>query len=565
MAAYIIGFILITIVAIIIGLFLRKRVYDRVDQLEAWKMDIMNRQVTSELQKVKALRLSGETQEKFESWKETWDNILTRDLPDIEEFLFDAEEAADRFKIPVAKKHLSSVEQTLNNIETTIKNMYAELDDLLNSEKQSRKELEMVVPLLKELRQTLLQDRHLYGNAEKRFEAELIDQQALLDQFYLECDQGNYYEARQLILQIKEHLQDLEQRMQDFPIIYKRCKRELPDQIDELKKGIYAMKESGFRIEDENFLEELSSFEDQLSSYMIQLEKQGDESVVYEFVESLEERIQEIYSLLEKEAQAKDYVDKHLEQFEQDILEVVTDFKATSEEVKELQNTYYLEGSDLELYANLEKWIHQLERQLQQVKLDLDEENSTYLALRDQLETSNQDLQKLKDSHQEFREQVRTIRKDELEARETIQLLQQDLYEVNKRLQKSNLPGIPSLIWNQLEDATDKCQSVITKLEQKPLDMGQVSHTLSEASLSVKSLVEQAQLIIEQAYLVERVIQYANRYRSQYPILAAKLLEAEQKFREYYYDTALEIASQALEDIEPGALKRLESHIKIPS
>src|SRR5690625_3340823 len=141
MVSCIIGFILIIIALIITGLVFRKFIYDRVDKLEAWKMDIMNRNVTAELQRVKALRLAGETQTKFESWKETWDRILTRDLPDIEEYLFDAEEAADRFKIPSAKKCLELVEQTLNQIEGVIADMFKELDELLDSEKQNRKEI----------------------------------------------------------------------------------------------------------------------------------------------------------------------------------------------------------------------------------------------------------------------------------------------------------------------------------------------------------------------------------------------------------------------------------------
>ncbi|MBM7543027.1 septation ring formation regulator EzrA [Amphibacillus cookii] len=564
MVTYIIGFILVIITLIIVGLILRKRVYDRVDQLEAWKMDIMNRNVTAELQRVKALRLSGETQEKFESWKETWDRILTRDLPDIEEYLFDAEAAADGFKIPNAKKNLAAVEKTLNEIEQTIKNMYSELDDLLDSEKQSRKEVEKVIPQIKSLRQTLLEGRHLFGAAEQRFEKEINEQQQLLDQFYVASDEGNYYEARQIIQAIQEQLADLAVRIEDFPVIYKKCKQELPDQINQLKNGIKEMKQEGYRIEHHNFLKELASFEQEIVKYLKRLEETDDQSV-YDFVTSLEERIQEIYGLLEKEANAKQYIDKHLDNFKTLIADVVEVFQETDDEVKELQKTYYMEGSDLELYANLEKWIHQLERQHEQMMTEMTEEKQTFVSLRDQLESSYQDLQKLKESHEEFKEQVKTIRKDEVEAKEKIQLLQRQLYDTNRRLQKSNLPGIPSFIWNQLDEATEKCSLVMEHLNEQPLDMGKVNHTLNEASTSVNLLLEQTDLIIEQAYLVERVIQYANRYRSQYPVLTAKLLEAEQMFREYRYQEALEIASQALEDIEPGALARLETRIKVPS
>lgn len=564
MVPYIIGFILIIIALIITGLVFRKFIYDRVDKLEAWKMDIMNRNVTAELQRVKALRLAGETQTKFESWKETWDRILTRDLPDIEEYLFDAEEAADRFKVPSANKSLETVEHILNNTEKMIENMYSELDDLLDSEKQSRKLAEKVIPQLKSLRNILLQNLHAYGEAEARFEAEINGHQKKLEHFYYESEQGNYYEARQIINDIKHALIDLEDRLDSFPAIYRQCKVELPEQIKQLKNGIEQMKEDGYQIEHHNFQKELRDLEEQLAVYVTRIEEQDDQTI-FDFVATIEERIQEIYAILEEESKARSYVDKHLQTFEKLIEEVVDDFKITDKEVTNLQKTYYLEGSDLELYENLEKWVHQLERQHIKIKQDLAEEQQTYKSLKDDLEVNYQDLQKLKEAHLEFKDQISTIRKDEIEAKEKIQLLQRKLFEINRDLEKSNLPGIPSFILNQMEEATDKSNHVLEKLTEEPLDMGKVNHSVKEATSSVESLVEQTETMIEQVYLIERIIQYANRYRSQYPVLSTRLSEAEKLFRECQYEQALEVASESLENIEPGALSRLEIKVKVPS
>lgn len=562
MAPYAIGFILIIIILIIIGLVLRKLIYDQVDKLEAWKMDIMNRNVSAELQRIKALRLAGETQTKFESWKETWDQIYTRDLPDIEEHLFDAEEAADRFNIPSAKRSIQTVEQTLNKTEKTIENMFNELDELLDSEKQSRKLAEEVTLHMKNLRNTLLQDLYAYGEAEQRFATEIREHKNKLEHYHYETEQGNYYEARQIVNQIKLDLDDLHERIDAFPSIYRQCKVELPDQIDQLKNGIEQMKNDGYKIEHHNFQKELRELETQLSAYVKRIEETDDQSV-FDFVITIDERIQEIYALLEDESKARSYVDKHLEKFQSLITEVVDDFKSTDEEVSDLQKTYYLEGNDLELYANLAKWIHELERQYEKIKQDLEAEKQTYISLKDELEVTYQDLEKLKESHEDFKEQIRTIRKDEIIAKEKIVSLKRDVFETNRQLQQSNLPGIPSTIWNRMDEATDKCEQVLAKLAEEPLDMGQVNHALDAASTSVEGLIEQTDRVIEQAYLIERVIQYANRYRSQYPILSAKLSEGEQMFREYNYEQALELVSESLEEIEPGALKRLEVKIKV--
>src|SRR5690625_735220 len=127
---YVIGIILAIIVIIIVGLLLRKRLYDSVDYYESWKLDIMNRNVAQELSKVKELNLHGDTKENFEHWKDQWETILTEDLADIEELLYDTEHAADRYKFPTAKKCMKKMEAILMEIEKKIESIVTELHDL---------------------------------------------------------------------------------------------------------------------------------------------------------------------------------------------------------------------------------------------------------------------------------------------------------------------------------------------------------------------------------------------------------------------------------------------------
>src|SRR5690625_3384426 len=124
MIPYIIGIILLIITLLIIGLILRKRVYDAVDRQEMWKMDIMNRNTAAELARIKGLNLSGETQEKFESWKERWEFIVAKELPDVSDYLYEAEDAADRYRFPSAKKMVQTVDHTLNAIEKDIEKIH---------------------------------------------------------------------------------------------------------------------------------------------------------------------------------------------------------------------------------------------------------------------------------------------------------------------------------------------------------------------------------------------------------------------------------------------------------
>ncbi|MEC0304798.1 septation ring formation regulator EzrA, partial [Terribacillus saccharophilus] len=175
------------------------------------------------------------------------------------------------------------------------------------------------------------------------------------------------------------------------------------------------------------------------------------------------------------------------------------------------------------------------------------------------------ELSAIEEEHEAIREKIKTLRKDELEAKEKIADMRQKLYDVNRKLQKSNIPGVQQEVWQKVEESQEKTSLTMEVLEAHPLDMAEVRTHLQEAEEVTNATIEQIEHLLEQAYLAEVVIQYSNRYRSQYPLLAAEMAESEKLFREYQYEQALERAARALQDIEPKALERLEKHIKVPS
>ncbi|WP_163971660.1 septation ring formation regulator EzrA [Oceanobacillus halotolerans] len=556
---YIIGGILVIITLIIVGLILRKRVYDTVDRLEGWKMDIMNRDIASQIARIKNLNLAGETQEKFESWKESWEYIITKELPDIEEYLFDAEEAADRYRFSSAKKTLRKTEQILERIEKDIEEMLKQLDELLESEESSRKEVEEIQPILKELRKQIVQNRYQYGKADVRFEVEIEELEEQLAQYRLLVQEGNYIEAHDLVEKVKTDLEVLEEQIADFPAIYKSCKQELPAQLDDIFAGIKEMKADGYRVEHLGFEKEIQGYQRRLLDCVQSLHN-GDLSEAKGVITEIEDRMKEMYQLLEKEAIAKNYMEKQIPSYRHLLQELDQDFSETKTEVETLQRSYYFEDRDMEQYLTLEKTISQLSQQLNEMASEMEDDKTPHSDLREKIEKGFEQVKELQDKHEAFKETIRSLRKDELEARETLTKMKDQIQRVHRQLNKSNIPGVPNFIWDLMDTAIETNNKVLQSLEKHPLDITAVQHALEEANKAVEHVTKQSETMLEQAFLTEQVIQYANRYRSQYPLLAAKLEESEQLFRDYEYELALEKAAKAIEEIEPGALKRVEEH-----
>lgn len=559
MAAYIIGVILLIIVIIIVGLILRKRVYDTVDRLEGWKLDITNRNTASQIARIKRLNLTGETQRQFEIWKERWEYIVTKELPDIEEYLFDAEEGADKYRFRKSKQILIQTEEALNSIENDLEKMLQELDALLDSEKTSREEIEQIQPTIKSLRKTLAQNRYQYGNSDIRLEDSLDEFDDQLNTYYELVEAGNYYEAKRVADELKENLDIFHEEMDEVPSVYNTCAEKLPSQLDDIAAGVKEMKQDGYKVEQLGFEKEIRDYKLRLKDCVKSIEKQGI-TEAKQVIAEIDERIPEMYQELEKEAIARNYTETQMPKYTMELEQLEKSFIETKEEVETFKQAYYIEDNDMEQFLSLEKSIATLKYQLEDIATSVENNEATHINVREQLEDGFHQVENLKEEHKAFKKRIQNLRSDELAAKEKVLEMKKHVNDLNRKLKKSNIPGVPSKIWNSMEESIHKNERVLDLLVQKPLDINSVQQSLTEAKSTLDYFSEQTYQMLEQAYLTERVIQYANRYRSQFPALAAKLTESERLFRSCEYELALEKAAESVEEVEPGALKRIEAY-----
>src|SRR5690606_8679904 len=167
-------------------------------------------------------------------------------------------------------------------------------------------------------------------------------------------------------------------------------------------------------------------------------------------------------------------------------------------------------------------------------------------------------LKALEEEIADFAKKLADLRKDELSAREKVQELSANLSEAIKSVRLSNIPGIPEKHSYLLRDAGESIETVKAKLSEQPLDIPVIKEYLNMAVKQVESAVDATYELIETAILAEKVIQYGNRYRYQFSSVRKGLEEAEQSFRSYEYQAALEQAAACVEEVEPGALKKIE-------
>ena len=555
---FIIVGIAIIICIFLAGFFMKKKYYKEMDRLEACKIEISTRPVLNEMQKVKQLNMNGQTEESFERWRSIWDDIQTVQLPDLEELLFDAEEHIDKYRFKKAKAVQVSIAQELTNLDGKIDVLLGELQELIGSEEANRAEIEGLKDIYRECKKMLLAHRHSFGKTEKHLEKRLEDVAERFRHFDENTENGNYIAAREIVLTIKEQLEKTKRDMDLIPNILLECKTTIPSQLLELKDGYKEMLSQGYALEHVQLEEESERITQELEEYLKQVE-QADIEEVQKKIDEWKESIEILYDLLEKEVLSK----HEIKERDREILEMLQSArkvnKTLNDEIMQIKQIYHLQESDLGITGNIVKRLDQLFKRFELIEFKINENRTSYSHLCEELSAIKAVLESIALEQNSFLEKIQALRKDELTAREQLKQLKRKMTETIRLVSNSNIPGVPTEYKYLIEDAQESIQQVIVKLEDKPLDIPVVQQYLDIAILTVDKVSHTTDELFEMVRLAEKVIQYGNRYRSQYSAVDKGLHEAEQFFRSFQYKKAFEQATSSIEKVDPNALEKIET------
>jgi septation ring formation regulator len=535
----------------------RKKLYQEIERLESWKIAIMNRPLTDELSKVKQLNMTGQTEELFERWRNQWDEIVASQLPDIDEKLLDVEEYLDKYRYKKAKEILREIERLLRKAEEDIQVILQELQKLIGSEEKNRVEIEELKVIYRDVKKTLLAHRHTFGQAEPKLELKMEEMQERFRSFDELTKSGSYLAAREVVLSLRTELERFLQMLLDIPQLLTECQTVIPAQLAEILEGYQEMLEQGYILDHIQVEKEVETKRRKLEEYMEMIGELGIEGAKQGIAE-VKEDIDTLYDLLEKEVLAHQYIKSEMNHVEQKLYALNEETKETKEEVLFVQQSYHLSNQDIERSRQLEKQINQLLKRFTLIRTQAEEDQIAYSVIQEELEELTKEIEAINEQHQQFREMLHALRKDELVAREKLNKMKQKMSEAIRLIKKSRLPGLPESYKLQLDEAKECLMKVTLRLEEKPLNMEAVNQTLDEATVLVERAFERTKEMLEQAYLVEKVIQYGNRYRSRYRFVKEGLEEAELSFRSFDYELALEQAVATVEKVEPGAFQHIQ-------
>ena len=561
MIKYIIIVAVILLALLVAGLIIRRKHNAIIARLEKEKLEIQHYPIYEELTKVKSLNMNGQTEELFENWRNAWVEVTDVHVIKIDALLFDAEEYIDRFKFKKATEVEKVIEEKVAECDKVRLKILAELEELMGSEEKNRIEMEQLKEYHRSARKTVLAHQHSFGAALEQLEKRLEKFNPKFEEFDTLTTEGNYLQAREIVLSLNAEAQHIFDLLSDIPSLLSEVQTKIPTAIHELRNGQREMEEQNYYLRHLELTEALDSIEKELEELKESIAKLEIEKVKPR-IDEINNEIDHFYDLLEKEVISKKYVDLHCSPLRDNFHKLMVITREVNNEAAYVQHSYHLSEKEAEVPRNCLKQLEILYKRYELLAMRVMEEKSAYSSLKEELEQINEELARINEEQENFSLRLKNLRVDENTARTQLDGLSRLLQETERMLMKANIPGIPEEMDARLEEAEEKLYIVMQSLQEVPLNMEQINHNLSNAKKCIEEVKAKAQEMVENVRYIEHIIQYGNRYRGSNSQVHSLLLEAEEAFHQFRYIKALEDAAAAVESVEPGSIKKIQELVQ---
>lgn len=559
----IIGIIIaIVVVAAIlygVGFVMRKKNQDKLHELEKRREALFDLPVLEEVDDVKKMHLVGQSQNTFREWNQKWTDISTSSFAELESRIFEVESLNETFRFMKAKAAIVDAEETMNEMETEVEQVRNGLKELRESEERNSLEVQKALDVYEELKKTLRENGEEYGPAYSELQKQLKNIEIEFTQFVTLNTSGDPVEAREVLEQAEQHTYELEDTMKRIPAAYEELNKTFPDQLKEIQEGYKKLLSDNYVFPEENFQTEIDRVKKRVEKSMGDLEKTEVQTVEVANRDTAS-AIDSLYTVMEREMDARKYVHKNRPVVEEYIQHANKNNHQLMIEIDHTSQSYTLNHNELGKVRGFQQEIDELNRQKNVIHPKLDNHELPFSDAQTFYKDAYKILDDVEGQQVEIDNGLRELRQGEQTAQKKIEQYEFRLRNLKRYVEKQRLPGLPGDYLEGFFMATDRVEDLSKALNKIRVNMVEVNKLVADCESDIKALETKTNDLVDAAALTEQMMQYANRYRHSHPEIKAAIDRSLSLFsKEYKYQAALDEIGQALERVEPGAFKRIES------
>lgn len=558
MVVVLIGIVILAIIVYVGILAYQQRIRRQVAVLADKKASLVAIPLADEVKLVGQLSLTGQSLERFEALQNDYADITKERFPRIDTQLKALKDASRGMNLVQLRQNLTKVTTLVQQTDELVQTVQAKLAELQEIDKQHRQAVHDLEQKYQELRKTLLAKNFAFGPSIDGLEERLSELEDNFDTFTKLTQTGDHERAADVLTQLKEDTESLEDLIKAIPPLYKDLTAIYPDQISELKNGYDQLTAQHYRFGDTDIPGLVQKVADQVSGNLATLAdlRPADAKVIND---RIAEQIDQLYARMQTEIDAKQPVEKNLDNVARFIAHAQNQNQSLLTELDRLSQNYTLDHQELETARELNEQLRAIDGIYQRDVQDLTGKSATYSEVLAHQQQQEKDLKQIEEQQAQILKGVAGLADEERQARETLRQFDFKLHSLRRQVENLNLPGVPQDYPDYFFVVRDEVEQLATDMDQPQIDMERITKQLLIIQMDLDTLSEKTDDLLDSAELAEQLLQYANRYQASHDDVAQASQEAKRLFeKDHQYAKALETIATVLDRVEPGSYKRLE-------
>lgn len=553
---------IIVIILIIVGVlfYMRSNKSQIIEKAEERKVKVEQLPYDESLSQLSELNLTGETKSTYNNLKQSSLDSKNQFLVPVEEKIHNAEGLLDKFKFSQAQTEVDEAHEMMDQYEANYNELTTKVENIIGLHKESDHLYEECTTDYREMKRDVLANRHQFGEAAAPLEQEIESFVPEMETYETLKTEGNYNQAHEHIKTLNDDMNYLKKDMDEIPDLIREAQKELPGQFQDLKYGCRDLKVEGYDLDHVKIDSTLQTLKTELSFVEPMISRlELDEA--NEKLNSINDRLDEMYDLIEHEVTAKNEVEETKEVITDNLFRAKEMNYTLQTEIEYVRENYYINESDVQNVRQFENEIQNMIAVYDDILKEMSKSAVRYSEVQDNLKYIEEHVDVINEKQEKLQNHLIQLREDEAEAEDNILRVQSKKEEVYRKLLASNLPSVPERFIIMKNEIDYEVREVNKKFSVRPIHVKQLKDKVSKVVLQMNKFEDEATDVLVNAVYAEKLIEYGNRYRKDSSNIDKSLNEAERLFKNNRYKRSIEISEQALESVEPGVTKQIESKI----
>lgn len=512
-----------------------------IEELDYNKNILDTYPIENELVKVETLIKNEKLEEQYKTWQERFQKIKDENVVNLNEIVlkldsqnvenFDELKEDAKRELYKAKFLLSALLEEIEDVNMSeekyrtliikLKTKYRELKDYYDEHKEEYGELENVVEMQ-------------FENIEKRFQ--------IFEEF---METNDYSEVIHIVKSIDlmlEHMQEVVKKLPDLVIVAHKIIplkiEELTDIYEKMILDNYNLKELNVAVNLENALKSTNELVEKVKGLNFK-------DVEIEF-EAIVDYLDDLFKVFETEQLSRKEYSKLKNLFENKLLKTNKIVSSVYKELDSIKSMYNLKAEELDSLNVIKTRLMEVNDRYKKIVTELKNQETNFLNAHKELLDTNTLLIEISDDLDKLLKSLGNMYEDEQRAREQLNEIEKLLRDSKCILNKYKFPSVNKELYVEIKEANEAVFEVIKELKEKPIKINTLNTRVDTARDLALKVYTHVSDMLKKMQVVEELIVFANKYRSDSEIISDNLNKASNFFFQGNYNKSLEILEKSL-------------------